>query len=123
MRQTYLRVRQLSNVYQKIVEYYGESKFQDWTPEVVVYGDDTQMYLMGEWSPIDEGADISVNLAPCRTMKEAVIYLIHEYTHHLQSPTWYTRYHNMYGYWKNPYEIAAQTIAERDVHKFWPPGS
>ena len=124
MRLTKERKRQLSEIYEEIVEYYGESKFQWWTPEFNAYSDDSKrgLWLMGAWEPLDEGAEVSVNVAACRTMKEVVIYIIHEYMHHLQSPTWYTRYHNMYGYWKNPYEIQAQEIAERDVELFWPPG-
>ena len=121
MRLTQQRQRQLRTIFWEIVEHYGESKYQDWTPDINIYHDDTKLGLMGEWSAFDEGADCSVNLAPCRTMREAVKYMIHEYTHHLQSPTWYTRYDNMYGYWDNPYEIEAQAVADRDVHIFWPP--
>jgi len=124
LRLTKERKRQLSEIYPLIVEHYGESKFQDWEPELDLYYDDSKrgLYLIGQWDGIESGMAVSVNVAACRTMREVVIYIIHEYIHHLQSPTWYTRYDNMYGYWKNPYEIQAQEIAERDVGLFWPPG-
>jgi hypothetical protein len=39
--------------------------------------------------------------------------IIHEYVHHLQHPTWYTRYNKIYTYKTHPYEIFANKIADK----------
>lgn len=94
----------------KVVKYYGESKFHDTTPYLSVedrrYSDATDPNIKGEY---------------CRILNEIVIYwenitsqeelfrtLIHEYIHYLQSPSWMTRYYKMgYEYETHPYEIQA----------------
>lgn len=48
-----------------------------------------------------------------RTWKNLANTIIHEYVHHLQHPTWYTRYRQMYTYKTHPYEIFANNIADK----------
>ena len=115
MKLTKVRARRLRDIFYEIIAHYGESKFQTNFVELNVYHDE-KIRLFGECElDYDE---CSVNLALCRTMKRAVEVLIEEYIHYLQSPTWYTRYDRMYGYWDNPYEIEAKRIAKRDAPMF-----
>jgi hypothetical protein len=48
-----------------------------------------------------------------RTWKNLANTIIHEYIHHLQHPTWYTRYRQLYSYKNHPYEIFANDIADK----------
>jgi hypothetical protein len=48
-----------------------------------------------------------------RTWKNLANTIIHEYVHHLQHPTWYTRYNQLYSYKNHPYEIFANKIADK----------
>ena len=48
-----------------------------------------------------------------RTWKNLANTIIHEYVHHLQHPTWYTRYNKIYTYKNHPYEIFANKIADK----------
>ena len=104
-------VLELSTQYlDKVVEYYGESKFHDTTP-----------YLSIEDRRYSDAKDPDIKGEYCRVLNEIVIYwknilseeelfrtLVHEYVHYLQSPTWMTRYYKMgYEYQTHPYEIQA----------------
>jgi len=52
--------------------------------------------------------NITVMYNVSNTPKKLITAIIHEYTHSLQNHGWYYRYHNLVGYWNNPYELAAR---------------
>lgn len=114
-------VESLSKHYfEKIVEYYGDSKYQATTP-----------YLSIEDSPFSEGDDEDLIAEYINTVNEITVYwknikdeealirsLIHEYQHYLQSPSWMQRYYKQgYDYNNHPYEVAAYK-EEENWHKF-----
>ena len=99
------------NVYNKIIEHYGESKHYNRTP-----------YVSIEDSPYsDEEVPDELYGEYCSILNEIVLYwknitslellirtLLHEYQHYLQSPSWNRRYYNMgYDYNDHPYEVRA----------------
>ena len=65
------------------------------------------------------------------TIDEFIETVIHEYTHYMQSPTWYTRYANrkieltveefadylLHGDPTHPYEIEADEVAKKNMKK------
>ncbi len=115
MKLTKMRGRQLREIFYDIMACYGESKFQDNLLDLNAYHEPGES-TYGECEV--DYHECSVNLAICRNMRDAVEVLIEDDIHYLQSPTWYTRYDRMYGYWKNPYEIEAKRIAKVDAHLF-----
>ena len=120
----------VEEIYPKIENYYGYSKF---SPECTPYIEyETSIYgrLAGEE---DDGTigDETPHAEYDRTDNSIVIYfpkmvskkhiiqtLVHEYQHYLQSPIWMTRYYNMgYNYSDHPYEVAAYN-EEKNYIKF-----
>ena len=92
------------------VEVYGESKFKQTTPYLVLERNTTSNNsdpdLLGEY--IQDSNEIILYFSNIKTTVEVIRTVVHEYIHYLQSPTWMTRYYNMgYGYYDHPYEIAA----------------
>ena len=68
--------------------------------------------LLGEYDRQDNL--IQIRVQGHRTIYNLTNTIIHEYVHYLQ-PTkgnWYERYHKMWGYRKNPYEIEAFYLGE-----------
>ena len=108
----------INEVYPKIEKFYGISKFQECTPFVEV-----QRNIYEKYSGVEgmEGDENGCHAEHCSVMNEITIYypqmknrkmviesLVHEYQHHLQSPTWFKRYYDMgYDYSNHPYEVAA----------------
>jgi hypothetical protein len=61
--------------------------------------------LFGEYHWNNSTIVVYYNIA--NTPKLLIETIIHEYTHHQQHQSWYTRYDKKYGYDDNPYEIMA----------------
>lgn len=98
-------------VYNKVIEYYGESTHHEYVPFVAIedtpYADeDVPKDLYGEYcSMLNE---ITLYWKNIPSMEVLIRTLVHEYQHYLQSPAWMTRYYKMgYGYNDHPYEVAA----------------
>ena len=108
-----------------IIEHYGSSTFQPCSPEILVddnpyydnedddeddeiITDDIPEHLgLGEYT-FDYQNEIVLYWKNINTVEDLLRTLIHEYIHHLQSPTWYRRYWRMgYTYETHPYEIEA----------------
>lgn len=113
MKLSLIRLHKLQEVFEEIRDHYGPSKYIEDPAELSIYYDPSYP-RMGE--QCDE--EISINMAKCPTMNHAIQVLIHEYTHYLQSPSWYTRYCDSYTYDNHPYEIQANEVAKRDVGLF-----
>lgn len=94
----------------KIIEHYGESKFQQTTPYLSIesrkYSDVKDPHIKGEYCRVLN--EIVVYWKNIETVEELTKTVIHEYIHYLQSPTWMTRYYSMgYEYQTHPYELQA----------------
>lgn len=107
------KVAELSTEYfHAIKDYYGLSKFHDRTPYLSIedspYSDDDVSHDgFGEYS-FDEMNEIIIYWKNIITEEDIIRTIIHEYTHYLQSPSWFKRYYNIgYDYNNHPYEIAA----------------
>ena len=89
-------------------EKFGMSKFHDDTPFIeIVRGHEK---LMGEYR--SDSNTVIIYYKYIRNIDELISTVIHEYTHFLQSPGWYTRYFNLgYNEDDNPYEIIAEQTA------------
>ena len=114
----------IDEVYPKMEKHYGISKFQECSPYVEV-----QRNIYEKYSGIEgmEGDEDNCHAEHCSINNEITIYypqmknrkmviesLVHEYQHHLQSPTWFKRYYDMgYDYTNHPYEVEA-TSKEKD---------
>ena len=117
MRLTYDRFHELNQAFADICAHYGLSSYAETLPDLVIYHDRTAS-VMGEFE--DSTEEISLNLAQCRTMRDAIATIVHEYQHYLQPRNgWYSRYLIIYGYDNHPYEIAANEIAARDWRLFY----
>ena len=109
----------INEVYPKIEEHYGISKFQECSPYVEVQRNIYEKYSGIEG--MEGGENDTCHAEHCSMMNEITIYypqmkdrkmviqsLVHEYQHHLQSPSWFKRYYNMgYDYSNHPYEVQA----------------
>lgn len=71
-----------------------------------------KLNMLGEYDAVDN--IIYLRIRGHRTIYNLARSVIHEYIHYLQPTTgnWYQRYHQKYGYWKNPYEIEAYHISD-----------
>ena len=111
--------RIVEEIYPKIMDYYGNSKFEECTPymeyEQSIYerlsGEDDDG-TTGEETPHAEfdriDNSIIIYYPKMVSRKHIIQTLVHEYQHYLQSPSWMKRYYNMgYCYSNHPYEIAA----------------
>ena len=87
-----------------LIQHYGKSKHYDWLPHLCF--DDKDFILSGEFRP-DWEAIVLYPTSLCFGVEQLATVINHEYIHYLQSPTWLTRYGNMYDYYNNPYEIEA----------------
>lgn len=119
MKLTHERWHDLNDAFQDMIEYYGHSKYSEFLPELVLYYD-PNYNCMGEFD--DENEEISVNIAKCSTVRQAIGTIIHEYQHYLQPRNgWYDRhFKNGHTYNTHPYEIEADEIAHRDWKRFMP---
>lgn len=105
-----------------ISEHYGESKFHDTTPHLSIedspFDESNEQHDgFGEYS-FDYMNELIVYWKNITSEEDLIRTLVHEYTHYLQSPSWYKRYYHMgYGYNTHPYEVSAFK-AEEDWAKF-----
>jgi len=75
-------------------------------PNLILDGDRRRKKLYGQYSP----TEIKVFLNVCKTKKEIVSTIIHEYTHFLQMPKSIKPYHKIqdkFEYFDNPFEKEA----------------
>jgi len=115
MRLTYDKLKEIKEIWEDVKWHYGKSRYYPWVPTLVVIHD-TQATTFAEFCT--EEREVITNVAGVESMKKIIQSIIHEYVHYLQHPGWYTRYEQDYGYTKNPYEIEANEIAERDWKLF-----
>jgi len=121
--------RIVKEIYPKIMDYYGTSKFESETPYVEyersIYerlsgedddgttGDDSPQ---AEFDRIDNS--IVLYYPKMVSRKHIIQCLVHEYQHYLQSPIWMKRYYTMgHSYSSHPYEVAA--YKEEDNYKLF----
>ena len=119
----------INEVFPKIEKHYGFSKFQECTPYVELHKNIYEKYSGEEGASGDEDGchaeycsmmnEISIYYPNMKSRKMIIETLIHEYIHYLQSPTWFKRYYDQYGYdyTTHPYEIEA-TSFEKDYKLF-----
>jgi hypothetical protein len=109
--------KQAIQVYNKVINYYGESKYHDTLPDInlesKIHPKDPQD-LIGEYCPIYN--EITLYWKNIPSTEVLIRVLVHEYQHYLQSPTWMTRYWNMgHEYGTHPYEVQAWNEEENWV--------
>ena len=119
----------IDEVFPKIENHYGFSKFQECPPYVELHKNIYEKYSGEEGASGDEDGchaeycsmmnEISIYYPNMKSRKMIIETLIHEYIHYLQSPTWFKRYYDQYGhdYTTHPYEIEA-TSFEKDYKLF-----
>ena len=119
----------INEVYPKIENHYGFSKFQECTPYIELHRNIYEKYSGNEGDSGDEDGchaeycsdmnEISIYYPNMKSRKMVVETLIHEYQHYLQSPIWFKRYYNKYrhDYTTHPYEISASN-QEKDYILF-----
>lgn len=109
-------VQRLSNeVFVKVVERYGDSRYQPSTPYLVLesspYADAKDPNAKGVFDFDDN--EIVVYWKNMDTVEELVRTVVHEYQHYLQSPRWFARYYTMgHTYESHPYEVKAYAEEE-----------
>ena len=104
--------KELEDIGEKIIDWcideFGLSKYYEHYPYMEIDMDGVN--LMGEF--IGDNNEIIVYPNAMDNIDDFVSTVIHEYTHYLQRPSWYTRYINMgYEGVDNPYEMIAEIIA------------
>jgi len=114
---THDRYHDLHSAFQKMISNYGQSNWTEFLPDLVLYYDPSYG-CMGEFD--DSTEEVSINIAKCRTMRQAIQTMIHEYTHYMQPRNgWYDRhFKNGHTYDSHPYEVDANEVAERDWKLF-----
>ena len=111
MKSTYIK-KDLEDIGEKVIDWcideFGLSKYYEHYPYMEIDMDGVN--LMGEF--IGDNNEIIVYPNAMDNIDDFVSTVIHEYTHYLQRPSWYTRYINMgYEGVDNPYEMIAEIIA------------
>ena len=111
MKPTYTK-KELEDVGKKVIGWcideFGLSKYYKHYPYIEIDLDEVD--LMGEF--VGDNNEIIVYPNAMDNMDDFISTVIHEYSHYLQRPSWYTRYINMgYENENNPYEMIAETIA------------
>ena len=104
--------KELEDIGDKVIDWcideFGLSKHYEHYPYIEIDMDEVD--LMGEF--VGDNNEIIVYPNAMDNMDDFVSTVIHEYSHYLQRPSWYTRYINMgYEGVNNPYEMIAETIA------------
>ena len=86
--------KELENIGDKVIDWcideFGLSKHYEHYPYVEI--DMVEENLMGEF--IRDNNEIIIYPKAMENMDDFVSTVIHEYTHYMQSPSWYTRYAN-----------------------------
>tara|TARA_R110000803_G_C11986495_1_gene321363 strand:+ start:1422 stop:1805 length:384 start_codon:yes stop_codon:yes gene_type:complete len=117
----------IKEIYPKVEQHYGHSKFQECSPYVEIHHNIYARYsgevgaqgeqddCHAEYDRIDNS--IIIYYPNMQNKKHIIETLIHEYQHYLQSPSWMSRYYKMgYDYSNHPYEKAA-TLEELNWNK------
>ena len=105
------KVTRLSRqIFEKIVEDYGVSKYYDDIPYLCIedspYADADDKQCFGEYDRYEN--ELVVYWKNIRNREDLARTILHEYQHYLQSPNWFMRYYNMgYCYSDHPYELKA----------------
>ena len=108
--------KELEDIGKKIIDWciteFGLSKYYDHYPYIEI--DMDEIDLMGEF--VGDNNEIIIYPNAMENIDDFVSTLIHEYTHYLQRPSWYTRYLNNLTLNeaiknKHPYEIEADEVA------------
>jgi len=104
--------KELEDIGDKVIDWcideFGLSKHYEHYPYIEI--DIDEVDLMGEF--VSDNNEIIVYPNAMDNMDDFISTVIHEYSHYLQRPSWYTRYINMgYEGVNNPYEMIAETIA------------
>ena len=85
-------------------------------PGVYVLRRNTKHFnAMADW--VKEDNLITIHLKRNKTIKSLTISLLHEYCHYTQDMKLYFEYLELFGYWKNPYEIEAEDFARKNVDR------
>ena len=101
----------IDNIIDWCYEKFGMSKFQECTPWIDIEDDNTTE-MMGEYNSEDN--TIILYHKYIDNINDLISTVIHEYTHFLQSPGWYTRYANTLNKSDDhPYEIQAESVAKK----------
>ncbi len=101
-------------ILEQLRNHYGRSKYFNW--DVGLLFSDEDSILSGEFRS-DWNAIVLYPSSLCFGIEQLATVINHEYIHFLQSPTWLTRYGNMYDYYSNPYEREAYQ-REEEWRKF-----
>ena len=110
--------KELEDIGEKVIDWcideFGLSKYYEHYPYMEI--DMDEVNLMGEF--IGDNNEIIVYPNAMDNIDDFVSTVIHEYSHYLQRPSWYTRYINMgYEGVDNPYEMIAEIIAINNLKK------
>jgi len=110
--------KEFEDIGEKVIDWcideFGLSKHYEHYPYIEIDIDEEDYSLMGEF--IGDNNEIIIYPKAMENMDDFVSTVIHEYTHYMQSPSWYTRYLNNLTLNeviknKHPYEIQAEQIA------------
>ena len=110
--------KEFEDIGEKVIDWcideFGLSKHYEHYPYIEIDIDEEDYSLMGEF--IGDNNEIIIYPNAMENIDDFVSTLIHEYTHYLQRPSWYTRYLNNLTLNeviknKHPYEIQAEQIA------------
>ena len=110
--------KELEDIGDKVIDWcideFGLSKHYEHYPYIEIDIDEEDYSLMGEF--IGDNNEIIIYPKAMENMDDFVSTVIHEYTHYMQSPSWYTRYLNNLTLNeviknKHPYEIQAEQIS------------
>lgn len=116
MKAKYDTIVDLQGVWIKVIAHFGPSKFYQTVPHLVLYHDDADLNDFGQFD-FDE-VEIAINIATHHTTRTIIHTMLHEYSHYLESPGWYTRYSKIFSYQNNPYEIKANKFADDHINMF-----
>ena len=123
--------KELEDIGEKVIDWcideFGLSKHYEHYPYMEIDMDEDGM--CGEF--IGYNNEIIICPTAMDTIDEFIETVIHEYTHYMQSPTWYTRYANrkieltaeefadylLRGDPTHPYEIEADEVAKKNMKK------
>ena len=123
--------KELEDIGEKVIDWcideFGLSKYYEHYPYMEIDMDEDGM--CGEF--IGYNNEIIICPTAMDTIDEFIETVIHEYTHYMQSPTWYTRYANrkieltaeefadylLRGDPTHPYEIEADEVAKKNMKK------
>ena len=116
--------KKLEYIGEKVINWcineFGLSKYHEYDPWLEIDMDDEDCSLMGEY--VHDNNEIIIYPNFMDNMNEFIDTIIHEYTHYMQSPSWYTRYSNrrkelMGRIVSHPYEIEAYEVAKKNMKK------